>query len=98
MLVTHRIIAIDGTAVTTQGDANNVADSAVDITALKGTVIATLPGVGNIVGFLKTPAGIISIIALTVFTTESSFRKEKEADSEELEKIKEEIRRLKDGQ
>ena len=98
MLVTHRIIAIDGTQVTTQGDANNVADPAVDIKDIKGTVVYIVPAVGKVVSFLKTPVGIISLVALTVFTTESSFRKEKEADSEELEKIKEEIRRLKDGE
>ena len=37
-LVVHRVIAIDGTAVTTQGDANNVADSPVDVSAIKGKV------------------------------------------------------------
>ena len=98
ILVTHRIISIDGETVITQGDANNTPDAAIEKTAIKGEVVAILPAVGNVVSFLKTPVGIIGIIALTVFTTESSFRKEKEADSEELEKIKEEIRRLKNGE
>ncbi len=97
-LVVHRIMAIDGETVITQGDANNTQDAPVNITALKGTVIASLPAVGNLVSFLKSPVGIVIVIALTVITTEGSFRKEKEADSAELEKIKEEIRRLKDGE
>ena len=97
-LVVHRIIAVDGENITTQGDANNAADAPVNITALKGTVVASLPAVGNLVSFLKTPVGIVLVIALTVFTTESSFRKEKEADYEERQKIIDEIRRLKDGE
>lgn len=95
-LVVHRIIEIDGENIITQGDANNTPDTPIEATALKGTVVAHLPAVGNVVSFLKTPIGIISIIGLTIFTAERSFRKEKESDYAERQKIIDEIKRLKD--
>lgn len=98
MLVTHRIIEMSGNEVVTQGDANNVTDVPIDISAIRGNVIETLPGVGNIVLFFMSPKGIFILIALTLYTTESSFRKKREEDSKELENIKEEISRLKESE
>ena len=95
-LVVHRIIAMDGETIVTQGDANNAADAPVSVTALKGSVIGAIPYVGSVANVLKTPWGTVAIIALAVYTMESSFRKEKEMDDEEKQKIIEEIKRLKD--
>lgn len=95
-LVVHRIIAINGEYVVTQGDANNVADTPVSIESLKGVMVAAIPYMGTFANILKTPVGTVALIALAIFTMESSFRKEKEKDNEERQKIIEEIKRLKD--
>ncbi len=98
ILVVHRIIAKDGETVITQGDANNVPDEPVEISRLKGKVVAHVPAVGLLVNALKTPAGILIVLIAAVALTEISFRKEKDKDEKDLEAIKEEIRQLREGQ
>lgn len=94
MLVVHRVIAVDGDMVTTQGDANNIADPAFEKSAVMGIVIGWIPRVGVVVNALKTPAGTIGVLVCAFLLIELSFRKQKEKDDKELEAIKEEIRRL----
>lgn len=94
-LVVHRIISIDGETITTKGDANNTADKPIHVSAVKGKVLFGIPYAGNIVGFLKTPVGIICIIAAAIALIEIPRRKEKKKDNEERQKIIEEIERLK---
>ena len=95
MLVVHRVIAIDGDNVTTQGDANNTADAPVSKALVKGKVIATLPKVGTAVGFIKTPIGTLLLVVAAVVLVELPHRKEKQKDDEERQKIIDEINRLK---
>lgn len=97
-LIVHRVIARDGEIVVTQGDANNAADAPIDISVIKGEVIAHIPGLGMAVNALKTPAGILIVLLVAFAMMELSFRKEKDKDEKELEAIKAEIRRLKDKQ
>lgn len=94
-LIVHRIIKLEGNVVTTQGDANNVADSAFSRTEIKGVVVGWIPYIGTVVSLLRTPTGIIVILLCAFLLVEGSFRKQREADDMELEAIKEEIRRLK---
>lgn len=94
-LVVHRVVSIDGDTVVTKGDANNTQDEPFNRNQIKGIVIGWIPGVGNLVKFLKTPVGIILILVLAFFLLEGSFRKKKETDEEELEKIRQEIQKLK---
>lgn len=98
ILVVHRIISIDGQTVTTQGDANPVADEAIDVSVIKGKVIAIVPALGSLARVLKTPAATIVLLAGAVLLLELSFRKEKQKKSDDLELIKEEIRKLKEEQ
>ena len=98
ILVVHRIIDITDGMVTTQGDANSAADEAVEMTAIKGKVIATVPMLGNLARLLKTPAATIVLLAGAVVMLEASFRKEKQKSDDNIEKIKAEIRRLKEEQ
>lgn len=98
ILVVHRIIDIDGQSVTTQGDANPVADEPMDVSLIKGKVIAIVPVLGNVARVLKTPAATIVLLAGAVLLLEMSFRKEKQKHSDDLEQIKAEIRRLKEEQ
>lgn len=97
-LVVHRIIEIDGEMVTTKGDANNTADEPINKKNIKGTVVKSIPYIGTVVNFLKSGFGIVLIIAVAFFIPEMSFRRRKERDNQDIEAIKEEIRRLKGEQ
>lgn len=95
MLVVHRIINIDGETITTKGDANKSADKPIDVSAIKGKVLFWIPFAGNVAGFMKTPLGIICIIAAAIALIEIPHRNENKKDDEERERILEEIERLK---
>lgn len=95
-LIVHRVVKVDQNQITTQGDANNIADPTFDRSQIKGTVILWIPVLGSVVNTLKTPVGIILILLCAFLLVEGSFRKQREADVEEIEAIKEEIRRLKE--
>lgn len=98
MLVVHRIVAMDENTVTTRGDANNIDDAPVEKALIKGRVFAHVPNVGSLVRLLKTPLATIALIIGAVLLVELPFQKEKERKEDELEKIKAEIRRLKEEQ
>ncbi len=97
-LIIHRIISIDAAAekLQTQGDANNSADAPIAFTQVKGKESFHIPYVGIMIRALKTPLGIITVIAFALLLMRSSWKKEKESGDEELEAIKAEIRRLKE--
>lgn len=97
-LIVHRIIVKDGETIITQGDANNAADAPIEICAVKGKVIARVPGLGPVVNALKTPAGILIMLIAAFALAELSFRKEREKGEKELEAIKAEIRQLREKQ
>ncbi len=63
-LITHRVIDITDTGFITQGDANNVADDPVPVSDVEGKVVLQIPGVGNLLIFLKTPFGILLMLAV----------------------------------
>ncbi len=98
VLVVHRIMQIDGETVTTRGDANNTDDAPIAMDQIKGRVIAHVPHVGALVRVMKSPVATFILIAAAVLTVELPFRREKEKKDEELERIKAEIRRLKEEQ
>lgn len=93
-LIIHRIIDIDGETLTTMGDANNTPDDPIKLDAIKGRLVFSIPFIGRIVNIIKTPVGIIVILFAAFALLESSYRREKARDTEDIEKIKEEIRRL----
>jgi len=97
-MTVHRIISISGSTVVTKGDANNAADDPIDLSTIKGKVVFHIPYVGMVVRFLKTPVGTVGVLVAALFLLERSYRKEKDQGDEELEKIKEEIRKLKEEQ
>lgn len=98
ILVVHRILDITDGMVTTKGDANNAEDAPVALSAVKGKVVGVVPGVGSVVKILKTPTATAIMLVGAVLLLEASFRKEKKKGDDQLEKIKEEIRKLKDEQ
>lgn len=95
-LVVHRVIALDGGSVITQGDANNVPDDPIDLSSVKGTVLFWIPHGGSVVSVIKSPVGTICLIAAAIALIEIPHLKEKQKDDEERQKIIDEIRRLKD--
>ena len=98
ILVVHRILDITDGMVTTKGDANNTSDAPVELSAVKGKVVGVIPGMGSVMKILKTPTATVILLAGAVVLMEASFRKEKKKGDDQLEKIKEEIRKLKDEQ
>ena len=94
-LIIHRIVDIEGEVCTPKGDANNTADEPIPLTAVKGRAIRTIPWLGLPVRLLQTTVGKIVIIALAVFLLSRSWHRERSEDDQELDQIKDEIRRLK---
>lgn len=94
-VVVHRIIELDGDMVTTKGDANNAPDEEMSISNIKGVVIGHIPNAGGVVRIAKTPIFSIGLLVLAIFLLERSYRKEKKQDDDEMDKLKEEIARLK---
>lgn len=69
--VTHRIVAADEEGYRTKGDANNTADDMpVKQESITGKVICVIPKVGAVIGFIRTPLGILCFLALTVLIVE----------------------------
>lgn len=98
LLVVHRIVEITEDGIITKGDANNAPDEPVAPEDIKGVVLGWLPKAGPVVRLLKSPWAILVLAGGAVFLVEGSFRIQKKKDQDELEKIKEEIRRLKDSE
>ena len=99
-LVVHRITAIQGNSVTTQGDANNMSDAPFEASNIKGVVVGCIPVVGYAVDALKTPFGILIILALAILLIELSFRRDhKNSENDEkanrIRAMREEIEQLK---
>lgn len=93
-LIIHRIVSISGEELITQGDANNVSDAPIERSAIRGKLIFHIPAIGAVIQLMKTPTGIIAVLAAAVLLSELSYRKDKEEDEENLENMKEEIRKL----
>lgn len=95
ILVVHRIISMDGTTMVTKGDANNADDGEMEVSIIKGAVVGRVKNAGATVRLLKSPLVSLGLLAGAVFLAERSYRKERQKGNDELEQIKEEIRRLK---
>ncbi len=95
-LIMHRVVAKYGSSLVTQGDANNTPDEPIDAAQIKGVVVFSIPAIGTVLDLIKTPGGTVAVLALAFALMEFSFRREKEADAQDVQAIKDEIRRLKD--
>jgi len=94
-LIVHKIEEKNDDTFVTKGDANNVSDEPIRAEAVKGRVVLSIPYAGAAVKALRSPVGMIVIILTAILLTEGSFRRKKESDENQIEEIKEEIRRLK---
>lgn len=93
-LIIHKIIETDGMTAVTQGTANNIPDEPIQVEAIKGKLVMKLPKVGIAVRGIRTPIGVVVILAAALLLLGRSYRNEKARDDAELEAIKAEIRRL----
>ncbi len=95
-LIIHRIVRTGDGYVVTRGDANNAEDDPVRLESVKGRMVFAVPVVGAVIRLLQTLPGTLIVIALAVFLMNRSWTREREEDDREIEKIKAEIRRLKE--
>lgn len=95
ILVVHRIIAISGSTVTTQGDANNTPDEPFDRSLIQGGVTGCIPRVGRTIDFIKTPLGILLLTGCAVLLLGLSFCRERQTREEKNAALRAQIRRLK---
>lgn len=93
-LVVHRVVALDGDLVTTQGDANNTADVPFDRSRIVGHVVAAVPVLGLLVAALKTPAGVLVTLALALLLVELPYRRQRDDDEAERQRLRAEIDQL----
>ena len=96
LLVIHRIIEINGETAITKGDANEVNDPEISTTQIKGKMVMHIPFIGCIVQFIKSTIGTVLVLLGAVILFELPYVREKRKTISEQERIKEEIRRLKD--
>jgi len=61
-LITHRVKAVEGTSLVTQGDGNNVADAPIEISQVEGKMLFRIPQMGRAALFFKTPPGIVLLV------------------------------------
>ncbi len=93
-LVIHRLLRISADAACTKGDANNIEDPEIKPDRIKGKMILRIPMLGAVVRFIKSPVGTVLMLLAAVFLFEMPYLKQKKQVLAEQEKIKEEIRRL----
>ena len=78
MQVVHRIIAIFDEGVLTKGDANPVDDGILLTEAdITGVYLCHIPGVGLAANLIRTPVGIVVILAIVVLLLVSDARPQK---------------------
>ena len=86
--VTHRIVERTEAGFITKGDANNAPDpQPVKPEAVVGKVVAVIPGMGLVIGFLQTPQGFIGVGVLLVLVSllSGAFEKRDEGGDREDE-------------
>lgn len=80
--VTHRIVAAQGDTFITQGDANNTQDPPITREQIKGAVAQVIPGAGNVINWIQSPAGTLMVLALAAWLLFGSLLPEKKRDDE----------------
>lgn len=76
--ITHRIVETNGTSILTKGDSNNAPDGTLLTTEdIYGSVLVMIPGLGQLVLFLKSSLGTFVMIVLFLALLELSFWNEK---------------------
>lgn len=93
-LVIHRVISVNGEQLTTQGDANQVSDAPIMLSAVKGKSAAVIPYIGGILRFLKTPFGCILMLIGAVILFEVPYYRRRRKARTDREALLREIETL----
>lgn len=64
VVVTHKIVKVEGDLITTQGTANNIADEPINKSSVIGKYVFKLAKVGYIMAFFSSKSGLILIFGL----------------------------------
>ena len=76
-LTIHRIIAVDGDQVTTKGDyEGNSPDHPIELSAIQGKMLFSVPRMGMFFEYVKRPRVIIAVICLALILLLISFQPE----------------------
>ena len=96
-LIIHRVIEknVEENRIVTKGDANNVDDGSIPMSAVKGKLSFSVPFVGLVVKGLKSVPGIIIVLGLSAFLMIRSWKNERKESDKDLDKIRAEIAKLK---
>lgn len=96
-LIIHRIIDKNDeeAKITTKGDANNIDDGQIPVSAVKGKYSFRVPFVGLIVKGLKTVPGIIIVLGLAAFLMIRSWQNERKESDKDLDDLRKQIAELK---
>ena len=98
VLTVHKIIAIEGDRVTTQGTANNTPDDPISVKDIKGKVWFHIDGLGGVVTWMQSSTGTFFVLLIAGSLLVYSYMaedKEKREEPTELEELKKEIELLK---
>lgn len=94
-LIIHRIVKIDGDSVITKGDANNTEDEPISLSQIKGKLLFSIHAVGSVIRIVKSGPFAAVIIVCIILLMAMSRETDAKEDLRDIEKIEEEIRRLK---
>ena len=94
-LVVHRVVALNGDLVTTQGDANNTADAPFDKGLIVGNVAFALPAAGRLIEALRSPLGVMALVAVLVAVVELPLRHRRNDDERRRAELRAQIAELK---
>ncbi len=88
-LIVHRVVWVsdDGKTLRTRGDANNADDAPIDISAVQAKVIFSVPKIGVLVSFIKSPFGIVTVVLVCyiIFSISNIIKRLKNTPKEENE-------------
>ena len=93
-LTVHKIIEVDGEMITTQGDANNVADDPIPQRDIKGKMVACVPRVGYAIDVIKSGPVTIILLGLAVFLYVLSLKRERHDEDDDKARLQREIEEL----
>ena len=98
MVIVHEVISVDGDTLVTQGTANDHNDDPIALKDVKGKVVFYSTWLGGVVSFLKSPIGVLLVLAIAGLLLYKSYKVEHAQTDEEqkkIEQIKAEIQKIK---
>ena len=97
-LLIHRVVRKDGETLVTKGDANDAPDPPIRKDAIKGKAVGSLPWIGALILFVKSPAGFLLLLIGGVVLFELPYYRARKRALRQREELVEEIRQLKEQQ